>query len=235
MFVSNIYTCAKKIRLEDNNTSPKVIKDLNAFAIKHDTVNTKRNGGKTQGKKKEVEKDKKDRQEIIEKQLLNIRPPPPHLSLPVLCTSDKTGLDILSSVSESVINSNNANNIDNQIVNPPHAKEVVIDAEKEKKQDEKMPTRPKMKNSSLVQGGDSKKPSLIKNQIKFRSNDMINLINEIIPSIKDIQHKIKGFFSEKEEDASMKKLAYLERLILLYINLRLMTSYHQKYSAGTST
>ena len=211
LFVSNIFTCAKKICLEDNDTIPKVVQDLNAFAIKYDTVNK---AMKEQLKeRKQAEKEKKDRQEIIEKQVLNVRSPPLRLSPPVLCTRDKTGLEFLASISESVTNSSDTNTnssdtntSDNQIVTPPLTKEVIIDVGKEEKEDEKMPARPKRKNSSLVQDADSKKPSSIKNQIKFRCNFTINLVDEMIPATTVMERKIKGLFSEKEEDAGMKKL-----------------------------
>ena len=213
LFVSNIFTCAKKICLEDNGTIPKVIQDLNAFAIKYDAANK---AMEEQSKeKKKAEKEKKERQEFIEKQILQVCPPPPRPSPPVLCTLDKTGLEVLASVSESVTNSSDTNTTDNQIVTPPLTKEVIIDVGKEEKEDEKMPARPKRKNSSLVQDGDSKKPSSIKNQIKFRSNDTINMVDEMIPAITVMQREIKGLFSEKKEDEGMKKLAYLERLVKL--------------------
>ena len=132
LFVSNIFTCAKKICREDDKSITTSIQELNAFAIKYDAAN------KEAKDNKEEEQEKKERQINI-KTNSNLRPSLPVFSSP----SDTTRLDILSSVSEKRINLAKEDNIDNQIVTPPVAKGVVIDVEKEKNQDEKLKARPR--------------------------------------------------------------------------------------------
>ena len=174
MFVEKLFNCAKEICLEDDKTITSAIQELNMFAIQYDAAN------KEARDKKQEEQEKKERQINIETNL-NLRPSPPLFSTP----DDTAGLDITSSANEKRSSSTKDDNVNNQFVTPPVAEEVV-EIEMAKENTEEVTTARKRKNSSLVEGGDSTKPSSVKSQMKFRSSDMINMIDGMIPHVNPI-------------------------------------------------
>ena len=181
VFVVKVFTCARKYCQEDKDENiPLHIQDLNAIAIVYETVCKQADAAFE--KKKQDEVQKKERQAAIEKQL-NILPSPP--SSPAL--EDTSALNMLSAVSENVMNANELNSADNQIITPPTDKEVVIEMTNEEEEAPAKGTK-KRKNSSLVQGGDPTKPS----SVKFRSHDTINLIDELIASSREFSSQVQA-------------------------------------------
>ena len=204
MFVEKLFDCAKEICLEDNKTITSAIRELNAFAIVYDSANKKARD------QKQEEQEKKERQINIETNL-NLRPSPPLFSTP----EDTAGLDIASSVNEKRISSTTDANVDNQFVTPPNAEEVV-EIEMAKENSEEVKTGRKRKNSSLVEGGDSTKPSSVKNQMKFRSNEMINMIDGMVPHVNKSIKDLMDIMNEKYDGEDRKKTDKATYLTTLY-------------------
>ena len=211
-FVANVFTLAKKICLEDDGTISKTTQDLNAIAIMYDEVCQ---AAKDEIKdKKQDEKEKKERQAVIEKDVLNLNNSPPSFTPSVLSPRENTNLDLLSAVSESVAKGSES---DNQIVTPPVAKEVVIDVEQDKRGGV-APCGPKRKNSGLVEGGNSKKPSSVKNP-KFRSSDTVNFFDKALPTIESTAREISGALAKPKTNPMVEKIELLERLLKVKQNM----------------
>ena len=117
---------------------------------------------------------------------------------------------MLSALSESVANDSV---VDNQIVTPPLAKEVAVDIDQAEGED-KTPPRPKRKNSGLVEGGNPKKPSSVKNQVKFRSTDVVNLFDSAMPAIEKSAREISNALAAKDKvNPILEKVELLQKLL----------------------
>ena len=94
---------------------------------------------------------------------------------------------------------NRIDNVNNQIIIPPVAKEVVvINIAKEKTEDKEVKAGPKRKISSLVKGKDSKKPLSVKNQTKFRSNDMVHMFDGMLPFVNMTFEELRDIFPDEQ-------------------------------------
>ena len=204
-FVTKVLVGAKKICEASDGVPPKLLPDFNAIAIKYEEVNKAAND-KLEEKKKEA-KEKKERQEKIEKDVLGLdefTPPP------VPPPTKTSGLEILSFASASIAKEK-AGEDDNQIVTPPLDKEVTIDVDQP---NDKVQGSTKRKNSRLVEGGDAKKPSSVKNTLKFRSMDMINTFDKVLPSL---ERSAAGFSQALAAKVcpKMKRVKLLRELVQL--------------------